>query len=87
VREVQLAIFTGGGLVFGTSDRRPVAGGVEVGGGIRFQYEYVGVQPGVMAIDVSVPVTRSDARVLNADHMLLRYRNPVGFYVSFDQYF
>jgi hypothetical protein len=87
MREVQLVLFAGGGLVFGSVDGRDVAGGIEVGGGIRMQYEYGGVQPGVIAIDVGVPVTRDDSRVLGEDGMVLRYRNPVGFYISFDQYF
>lgn len=86
MREIQLVVFAGAGLVFGTEDR-DVAGGVEVGGGLRFQYEYGGVQPGVVAIDVGVPVTRTDSRVFDDEGTLLRYRNPVGFYVSFDQYF
>ncbi len=86
VRELQLAIFTGGGLVFGTTDGQDVAGGVEVGGGLRVHYEYGGVQPGVISIDVGVPLTREDARVIQ-DGVLVRYRNPVGFYIGFDQYF
>ncbi len=87
VRELQLVVFAGGGLVFGTTDERDVDGGAEVGGGLRFSYEYAGVQPGVIAIDVSVPITRADPRVWNDEGMLLRYRTPVGFYLSFDQYF
>ncbi len=86
VREIQLAVFTGAGLVFGTTTGEDVAGGVEVGGGVRVHYEYGGVQPGVIAIDVGVPLTRQDARVIQ-DGVVVRYRNPVGFYIGFDQYF
>lgn len=86
VREIQLAIFTGAGLVFGTTRGEDVAGGVELGGGVRVHYEYGGVQPGVLSIDVGVPLTRTDSRVIQ-DGMLVRHRNPVGFYVGFDQYF
>src|SRR5690606_37861850 len=86
VRELQLAVFAGAGLVFDTPDGQDVAGGVEVGGGVRVHYEYGGVQPGLIGIDVGVPLTREDARVLQ-NGVLVRMRAPVGFYVSFDQYF
>lgn len=86
VRELQLAVFAGAGLVFETPSGEDVAGGAEIGGGIRVHYEYGGVQPGLIAIDVGVPLTRDDARVVQ-DGMVLRTRAPVGFFVSFDQYF
>ena len=86
VRELQLAAFAGAGLVFDTREGQDVAGGVEAGGGVRVHYEYGGVQPGVIAIDVAVPLTREDARVVQ-DGVVVRTRAPVGFYVSFDQYF
>jgi hypothetical protein len=86
VRELQLAAFAGAGIVLDTVDGQTVAGGVEVGGGVRVHYEYGGVQPGVIAIDVGVPVTREDARVIQ-DGVVVRTRAPVGFFVSFDQYF
>jgi hypothetical protein len=51
--------------------------------GLRFHYEYGGVQPGLIALDFGLPITRlaqngSEGRALG---------NPVAFYVSFDQYF
>ncbi len=86
VRELQLAAFAGAGLVFDTVNGEDVAGGVEVGAGVRVHFEYGGVQPGVIALDVGVPITRRDDRVVQ-DGVVVRTRAPVGFYVSFDQYF
>lgn len=86
VRELQLAAFAGAGVVFDTPGDETIDGGVEVGGGIRIHYEYGGVQPGMLGVDVGVPISRQDARVLQ-DGVLVRTRAPVGFYVSFDQYF
>lgn len=95
VREIQLAFFAGAGLGFDT-DRRtrtggvahvPVVGAADVGAGVRIHYEYGGVQPGVISIDVGVPLTRSDDIVYDQSGDPIRRRNPVGFYVGFDQYF
>ena len=86
VRELQLAAFAGAGVVFDTPGDETIDGGVEVGGGIRIHYEYGGVQPGMLGVDVGMPISRQDARVLQ-DGVLVRTRAPVGFYVSFDQYF
>lgn len=79
VREIQLAWFAGAGAVFRSLDGRDVAGGVEVGAGVRFHFEYAGVQPGVLAVDVGVPLVR-DARVKQA-------RPPYTLRVTFDQYY
>jgi hypothetical protein len=79
IREVQLAIFGGGGVVFDATDGRDVAPGAEVGGGLRVHFEYGGVQPAVLAIDLAVPLVRTtSARDTLA---------PFTTIVAFEQYF
>ncbi|MBX3271561.1 MAG: hypothetical protein KF729_14945 [Sandaracinaceae bacterium] len=87
VREIQLALFAGAGVVFDRTDaatgrRDDAVGGADVGGGVRVHYEYGGVQPGVISIDVGLPLTR-----LLAPQAGDRPRNPIGFYIGFDQFF
>jgi len=87
VREIQLAFFAGAGVVFGREDATTgrvddVIGAADVGAGIRLHYEYGGVQPGVISIDVGYPLTRELTR-REGDPA----RNPIGFYIGFDQYF
>ncbi len=87
VREIQLVAFAGGGVVF---DRNDAATGrhddalaaADVGAGIRVHYEYGGVQPGVISLDVAYPLTRG-LTAQPGDPA----RNPIGFYIGFDQYF
>lgn len=58
LREVQLALFTGGGGLFYPSEGQANALGLaDVGVGVRFHIEYGGVQPGVVAIDLGWPLT------------------------------
>ena len=90
LREIQLAVFAGGGVVFDALDGQEVGGAISVGGGLRFHYEYGGVQPGVIAVDIGIPISRTDDRVytqIDGWPVLVRRRAPVGFYVAFDQYF
>lgn len=87
VREIQLAVFAGAGAAFDTIDGQDAVFASDVGGGVRVHYEYGGVQPGVITIDVGYPWTRTDDLVRNADGEVVRRRNPIGFYVGFDQYF
>ncbi len=77
-REIQLAWWVGGGVVFDTSDHRDAHGAFEAGGGLRFHYDYGGIQPGVLAIDVGVPIS---------GYVEGNTRAPVGFYIGFDQYY
>ena len=77
-REVQLALWGGIGGVFGTLRNEDAVFAGEAGVGVRFHYDYGGVQPGVLAIDVGFPVSRLVEG---------RAGNPVGFYLSFDQYY
>ncbi|HJL27595.1 MAG TPA: hypothetical protein RMI62_00795, partial [Polyangiaceae bacterium LLY-WYZ-15_(1-7)] len=60
-------------------DGRDVAPGAEVGGGLRVHFEYGGVQPGVLALDLAVPLVRTaEAR---------RTLSPVTTILAFEQYF
>jgi hypothetical protein len=82
-REVQVVTWAGAGAVFDTPSGQTARFAGEGGLGVRFHYEYGGVQPGVLALDFGVPITRlaqngGEGRALG---------NPVAFYVSFDQYF
>lgn len=86
-RELQLAWWVGGGAAFDTLEHDdihlPVHGAFEAGGGIRVHYEYGGIAPGVLAIDIGVPISRwiRDGGPHDPFH------TPVGFYVGFDQYY
>ncbi|MFO0710596.1 MAG: hypothetical protein U0353_12200 [Sandaracinus sp.] len=77
-REVQMVTWVGGGAVFDTPTGEAVRFAGEGGMGLRFHYEYGGVQPGVLALDLGVPISRLAENGRG---------NPVAFYVSFDQYF
>jgi hypothetical protein len=82
-REVQMVTWVGAGAVFDTPSGEPARFAGEGGLGLRFHYEYGGVQPGLLALDFGVPISRlaqrgSEGRSLG---------NPVAFYLSFDQYF
>jgi hypothetical protein len=82
-REVQVVTWAGAGAVFDTPTGEAARFAAEGGMGLRFHYEYGGVQPGLIALDFGLPITRlaqngSEGRALG---------NPVAFYVSFDQYF
>ena len=80
VREMQLAWWVGAGGAFQTTDGREAVFALEAGAGVRFHYEYGGIQPGVLSLDVGLPLSRYWDPVAND-------RVPVGFYVSFDQYY
>jgi hypothetical protein len=86
-RELQLAWWIGGGAVFDAIDRssihRDVHGAFEAGAGIRVHYEYGGIAPGVLVIDVGAPVSRW----LEHGCVGCGAYTPVGFYVGFDQYY
>jgi len=79
VREIQLAVFVASGVVFDADDGRDVAPGLEVGGGVRFHFEYAGVQPAVLVLDVSRPLLRTEEATAS--------RPPIGFLLAFEQYF
>jgi hypothetical protein len=92
LREIQTAVWGGAGM---TIDSIRTASGIpdgsvryaaEVGAGVRFHYTYGGVQPGVMSIDVGVPLTR-DPNGVGSDGRMNSARLPFGLYLSFDQFF
>ncbi len=86
LREIQLAWFAGTGLLYQSVDGQPWVGAAEVGAGIHFLFDYGGIQPGVLALDVAVPLTRkTDGLIRNGE--LVREYSPLSFYISFDQYF
>ena len=79
VREIQLGLFAGAGVLFDETDRRERQGrelvfAADAGGGLRVHFHYGGVQPGVLILDVAVPLTGGQG-------------NGVAPYVAFDQYF
>ncbi len=80
-REVQMVTWAGAGGVFDTTRGETARFAGEAGMGLRFHYEYGGVQPGVLALDFGVPITRV------ADDDPTTNGSPVAFYLSFDQYF
>jgi hypothetical protein len=88
-RELQLAWWLGAGVVLGHSDGRDAVFAGEVGLGLRVHYEYAGIQPGVLAIDFGLPVTRWIERTPCSFQASSGCdgRVPFGFYVSVDQYY
>jgi hypothetical protein len=85
-RELQLAWWVGGGVVFDSLDRLgnhyDARGAFEAGAGVRVHYEYGGIAPGVLAIDVGFPISRWAQPSANDVTQA-----PVGFYIGFDQYY
>lgn len=94
LREIQLAVFAGAGLLLspvgldgpGSVGLRDAVVAAELGGGLRFHYEYGGVQPAVLSIDVAVPLTRK-AQGIGSDGVPDASRPPVGVHLAFDQFF
>jgi hemolysin activation/secretion protein len=89
-RELQLAWWLGGGVVLGHADGRDAVGAAEAGIGLRVHYEYAGVQPGVLAIDLGVPISRwamETPCAFGGQAGACDARTPFGFYVSVDQYY
>jgi hypothetical protein len=82
-REVQLATWVGAGAIFDTPRGETARFAAEAGMGLRFHYEYGGVQPGVLALDLGVPVSRLIERSERVEPL----GTPIAFYVSFDQYY
>jgi hypothetical protein len=79
VRELQLGVFAGAGLVFDEwradgAPGRAVAAAADAGGGLRLHFHYGGVQPGVLVLDLAVPLVGGQGL------------GPAP-YIAFDQYF
>ena len=88
-RELQLAWWLGAGVVLGESGGQDAAGAAEAGVGFRIHYEYAGIQPGVLALDLGLPLARwaqEPPCFLSSDAGCDR-RTPFAFYVSVDQYY
>lgn len=79
VREIQLAVFTGAGVVVDLIDGRSAAFGADVGGGLRVHFDYGGIQPAVLAVDLAVPLVRRASDRAS--------RAPVTFVLGFEQFF
>ncbi|MEO0321842.1 MAG: hypothetical protein AAF447_02720 [Myxococcota bacterium] len=91
VREIQLAAFAGlagladafgvdpdddGNLVFVREGRVLAA---EIGFGVRVHFEYLGIQPAVLVVDVAAPLLREDDD--------RQRRGPVSVLLAFEQFF
>jgi hypothetical protein len=79
VRELQLAAFTGAGVLWNERDTSGRRGrdrvlAADAGGGLRVHFLYGGVQPGLVLVDVAVPLAGG-------------LGSGPAFYVAFDQYF
>ena len=94
LREIQLSVFAGAGMVIaplgpdepGSVGRDDFAFAAEAGAGVHFHYEYGGVQPAVLSLDVGVPLTR-DPQAIGSDGVTHSQRPPVAVHVAFDQFF
>jgi hypothetical protein len=78
LREVQLALFSGVGFVTRSDDGRSLAPAAEVGVGVRLHFEYGGIQPSLLSLDLGVPLIEAPqfGRVV-----------PVTTVLTFEQYF
>ena len=79
LRELQLIAFAGGGLVVKAVDGRTLVPGAELGAGLRLHFDYGGVQPALIGLDVAAPLIRTAAARAS--------RPPVSFSLVFQQYF
>ena len=60
----------------------------DVGLGLRAMFDYAGVQPGVLALDFGVPLSRATTcRSVAADGSCAARRAPLSAYLSFEQTF
>jgi hypothetical protein len=64
--------------------KRPI---FDAGLGLRGHYDYFGVQPGVIAVDVGLPVSRTDPCARDDAGKCLYVRPGFGLYTSFSQTF
>jgi hypothetical protein len=79
VRELQLGIFAGAGVLMDPTGARAAQGNdalfvADAGGGLRIHFDYGGVQPAVMILDVAAPITGGQGY-------------GAAPYIAFDQYF
>jgi hypothetical protein len=79
VRELQLGIFAGAGALMdpvgaSAAQGKDVLFVADAGGGLRVHFDYGGVQPAVLILDVAAPITGGQG-------------HGVAPYIAFDQYF
>lgn len=89
-RELQFAWWLGAGVLLSAIDGRDVVGAAEAGIGLRIHYEYAGIQPGLVAIDFAVPISRwvqTPPCFFGAGGECNDRSAPFGFYISVDQYY
>lgn len=88
-RELQVAWWVGAGVVLGESSGQDAVGAAEAGVGFRIHYEYAGIQPGVLALDLGIPYGRwlEAPPCFASSSADCDGRTPFGFYVSVDQYY
>ena len=85
-KALELVPFVAGGFL---SSRRTASDLLEhpyaeVGGGLRAFFEWAGVQPSLVSVDVGVPLSRGTRQYVDSDGVARR-RAPIGLYVSFEQ--
>lgn len=89
-RRLDLVPFVGAGLLSSRTTladifSRPV---FDAGLGLRAFYDYFGVQPGILSVDVGLPLSRTNSCASrNAAGACRRLRQPLGLYLSFEQTF
>ncbi len=81
---VELVPFAAGSLLSSRDDALFHRFYGEVGGGMRGFFDWGGVQPGLVAIDMGIPLSRPSATYTDADGLLGR-RAPNGLYLAFEQ--
>ncbi len=81
---LELVPFAAAGLLSSRTDVVPKDFYGEVGGGVRFFVDFGGVQPGVISVDLGLPLSRRASTTVDSDGTVRR-RPPVGLYLSFDQ--
>lgn len=60
----------------------------EAGLGFRAHYDYAGIQPAVLALDLAYPLSRrDDCRAYDSRGLCVSHRAPLGVWVSFEQTF
>ena len=87
-RAIELAPWLAGGVVSTresavTFTRQGLL--AEVGVGLRILHDWAGIQPGVIVLDVGVPLLRPDSLVRDAQGTVVHQRQRVGVWFGFEQ--
>ena len=78
LREIQIALFTGAAAIAMTDDGRDLAFVADVGVGVRLHFEYGGVQPSVLRLDLALPLVAVES---------YQREYATSFVLAFEQYF